>query len=477
MKGMSLISDYVAWNGADAIAKLYQDAMAVLVPTPSLYDIYTYTEDEDVESNMLGAAEIVDVDMDQGTTLSTLFEEVIDALLTHATTSGITGGGFADLNTYLGVATVLGRHYRMARDYADPLRTLDGAAAISAANVFPRQTTIGTFAHGGSYAAGTALGLALTGPARMVAEVTGGIGAADWLVDVICVDSGPASPLASDLTADGQTIEVDDATDFPVAGTVQIDDELITITNTGRTGTVICTDATRAAGGTTAATHAEDAVVRTTVTRTVTMGNALITGGQVDMLQASIVGTSRSEQAVIAVTNPSAAGFAAGQQVLLKDDTYPRKLTSDLAYLDGYQLYGNQIVVEDTWPYDIGDIIVLHDDALGDNTYVVYSVDRPNHTITVTTYIAQGYTTEQKAHIRLLTAEGLGRGNNEVGVIDSVDDDADTITLEANLRNTYYLSGMVYLLVAKVAGVSTSSGGQANDALAIKALPDRTIYK
>jgi len=104
-------------------------------------------------------------------------------------------------------------------------------------------------------------------------------------------------------------------------------------------------------------------------------------------------------------------------------------------------------------------------------------VDRPNKTITVTTYIAQGYTTAQKAHIRLLTAEGLGRGNNEVGVIDSVDDDADTITLEANLRNTYYTSGNVYLLVAKIAGVSTSSGGQADDALAIKSLPDRTIYK
>jgi len=302
-----LISDYVAWNGADSIAKLYQDAMAVLLPTPSLYDIYTYTEDEDVESDFLGPAEIVDVDMDQGTTLSTIFEELIDALAAHAA-STITGGGFADLNAYLGIATSLGRHYRMARDYANPLRTLGGA--IAAANVFPKQTTIGTFAHGGSYVAGTALALALVGPARMVAEVTGGIGAADWLVDVICVDSGPASPLASDLTADGQTIEVDDATDFPVAGTVQINDEIITITNTGRSGTVICTDATRAAGGTTAATHDEDSVVRTAVTRTKTIGNALASGSQVDMLQASVVGTSRSEQAVIAVTDPLTAGFA-----------------------------------------------------------------------------------------------------------------------------------------------------------------------
>ncbi len=473
----SLISDYVGWRLSDAIAKLYRDGMTVLVPTVDLYDILTYTEDEDVETAMLGAAEGADSDMAAGTTLSSIWDELIEALITQVTESGTVGGGFDDLDAYQGIAAATGRHYRMSRDFANPLRTNNGADAIAAVGVYPLITTLGTFAHGGSSVAGTALGLTLEGPARMVARVTAGIGAVDWLIDVICVDSGPASDLATALTADAQTIEVDDTTDFPVAGTVQIDDELITITNTGRTGTIICTDATRGAGGTTGVVHAVDSVVRAAVTRTITLDDALVAGSEVQILRAPIVGTSRSGQAVVAVTNPSTAGFAAGQHVLLKDDTYPRKLTSDLSYIDGYQLYGNQIEVEDTWPYDVGSVIVLHDDTIGDNTYTVYNVDRPDRIITVTTYIAQGYTTAQRAHIRLLTAEGLDRSNNEVGVIDSVDDDADTITLDANLRNTYYASGYVYLLIAKIAGVSTSSGGQAGDAVAIRALPDRTIYK
>ncbi len=420
----------------------------------------------------------VDEDMDAGTTLSTIWEGIIDSLIAQITESGVSGGGFADLDAYQGVTLTTGRHFRLSRYFADVLRTLDGATAIDAAGVFPIQTTLRTLTWGASSVAGIALDLTLEGPARVVAEVTGSIGAANWNIDVICVDSGPASPLASALDASEQTIEVDDTTDFPNAGTVQIDDELIGITNTGRTGSIICTDATRAAGSTTAAAHLVDSVVRTVQTRTLLLALGSAVGDQTEILMSPIVGTSRSGQANVAVTNPSTAGFAAGQHVLLIDDDYPRRLTSDLAYIDGYQLYGNQIVVEDTWPYDIGDLIVLHDDSIGDSVaYTVYSIDRPAGVITVSAYIAQGFTTAQRAHIRLLTAEGVGRGNNEVGVIDSVSDADDTITLDANLRNTYYTSGNVYLLVAKIAGISTSSGGQADDAVAIRALPDRIIYK
>ncbi len=474
----SLISDFVGWRGLDAIATLFRDAMVVLVPTPPLYDIYTYTEDVDVETAILGAAKTTDEDMDAGTTLSTIWEDLIDAFITHISAAGVSGGGFDDLDAYQGINLTTGRHYRMSRYFANVLRILDGATALDAAGVSPLETTLRTMTYGGTSAAGTALDLALEGPARTVAEITGSIGATNWNIDVVCIDSGPASPLATAMDASTQTIEVDDATDFPATGTVQVDDELITITNTGRSGTVICTDATRAIGGTDAAAHAVDSVVRRSVTRTVLLSLGSAVGDQTEILMAPIVGTSRSGQATVAVTNPEAAGFAAGQQVLLEDDTYPRKLTTDLAYIDGYQLYGNQIVVEDTWPYSIGDQIVIHDDTLGDSaTYTVYNIDRPAGVITVSAYIAQGFTTAQKAHIRLLTAEGLGRGSNEVGVIDSVDDDADTITLDANLRNTYYISGNIYLLIAKVVGISTSSGGQAADAVSIIAQPDRLIYK
>ncbi len=474
----SLISDYVGWRGLDAVATLYRDGMAVLLPTPDLYDIYTYTEDVDVETAILAAAKACDEDMAAGTTLSTTWENLINAILTHITMAGVSGGGFDDLDAYQGISLTTGRHYRLSRYMANVMRTLDDAAALDAAGVFPLQTTLRTFVYGGTSAEGAALDLTLEGPARVVAQVTGSIGAANWNVDIVCVDSGPASPLATAMDASTQTVEVDDATDFPAAGTIQIDDELITITNTGRSGTVICTDATRAAGGSEAVAHVVDTVVRRSVTRTVLLALGSAVGDQTEILMAPIVGTSRSGQATVAVTNPETAGFVAGQQVLIVDDTYPRKLTTDLAYVDGYQLYGNQLVVEDTWPYDIGDQIVIHDDSLGDSaTYTVYNKDRPAGVITVSAYIAQGFTTAQKAHIRLLTAEGIGRGNNEVATIDDVSDDDDTITLDANLRNTYYTSGNVYLLIAKVVGISTSSGGQAADAVSAIAQPDRTIYK
>ncbi len=461
---MPLISPNRAQKLIDAAAKLCQDARDALVASQSLYSIITYTEDEDVETDIGPGAESVDQQLAaSGALLANLFSDVVTGHRDHVTKAGVTGGGFASLGAYF-----TSQAFRMARQFADVLLA---PATWEASNVFPAETSLGTFVHGGSYVVGTALELDAEGPARLVSEATYAIGETDWLIDVTTADSGPASALIVAIDDDDIIITVADASDFPASGTIQIDDEQIAITNTGRTATIICTNATRATGGTDAAAHDVGAMARLVETRTITMTGSSPLETQVDVLSAAIAGTSRSGQAVLAVTNPVTAGFAAGQQVLAVDDTYPRKLTADVDTAE------TTITVEDTWPFEINDVLNIHDDSSDSGDLTVDTIDRPAKTITFTGAVGADFTVAAKAHVRLKVAEGLGIGNNEVGVIESASDEDNEIVLVDNLRNTYYTGGYVYLLVAKVITATTSSGGQTNDAVALNALPDRVIAK
>jgi hypothetical protein len=72
--------------------------------------------------------------------------------------------------------------------------------------------------------------------------------------------------LSANLTAAGTTINVDSTTGFPESGIIQIGDERIAYSGTTATtfvGLPIINPIVRGADGTTAAAHAEDAVVRT----------------------------------------------------------------------------------------------------------------------------------------------------------------------------------------------------------------------
>lgn len=461
----SLISDNRGQKYVDVMAALQTADVAAVTPSQTLYSILSLTEDSDVETDMGPAAERLDVDLAAShVILGARFDLAMRGYNDHVTKAGVTGGDFATFGAYL-----TSRGWRLPRILAD---LLTDPFVVAASNVFPVETDLGAFVYGGSYAADTALALASEAPARVVAEVTDAIGGSDWVLDVKTADSGPASPLSEALTTDGQTVTVDDASDFPATGTVQVDSEEITITSTGRSATVICTNATRGVGGTDAAIHAEDAVVRNVSTYEVTLPGLSAVGTQLDIESADIVETILSEQTDVVVGGET--DFLAGQHVIIIDDYYPRKLTADVAAV------GTTITVEDTWPFVITDTLTLYDDSEGDSSdLTVESIDRVAKTITFTGAVGGAYTEANQAHVRLKTAEGLGRGNNEVRVLDSVtyDSSADetTFVLTADLENTFFTDATVCLLVAKVIAVTTSSGGNASDAADITALPDRTI--
>jgi len=461
----SLISDNRGQKYIDVMAAAQTDDVAALTLSQTMYSILSATDDSDVEQDM--GAEAVRLDLDIASSYALLgakFDQAMRGYNSHVTKAGITGGNFASLSAYL-----TSRGWRMPRILAD---LLTAPMAPAASNVFPAETDLGAFVYGGSYAADTALVLASEGPARVVAEVTDAIGALDWVLDVRTADSGPASPLSVVLTAVGQTVTVDDASDFPATGTIQIDSEEITITSTGRSATVICTNATRGANSTTGAAHAVDAVVRNVITYEVTLSGLSAVETQVDIESADIAETVLSEQTDVVVDGET--DFAAGQHVIIIDDYYPRKLTADVAAA------GTVITVEDTWPFEIDDTLILYDDSTGaSGDLTVNSIDRVAKTITFTGAVGGAYTTANSAHARLKTAESLERGNNEVRILDSVtyDSSADetTLVLTADLENTFYTGGTVYLLIAKIIAVTTDSGGQTADAVDLTAMPDRLI--
>jgi len=461
----SLISDNRGQKYVDVMAALQTADVAAATPSQTMYSVLSKTNDSDVEQDMGAEAAQLDIDLAASyALLGAKFDVALRGYNSHVTKAGVTGGNFATLGAYL-----TSRGWRVPRILGD---LLTDPMTLAASNVFPVETDLGAFVYGGSYVADTALVLASEAPARVVAEVTDAIGATDWVLSVRTADSGPSSPSSGALTVGGQTITVDDATDFPATGTIQIDSEEITITSTGRSATVICTDATRAANSTTAATHADNAVVRNVITYALTLPGTSALATQVDLESASVAETVLSEQTDVVVSGET--DFAAGQHVIIIDDYYPRKLTADIAAT------ATTITVEDTWPFEIDDVLLLYDDSTGESgDLTVNSIDRVAKTITFTGVVGGAYTMANSAHVRLKTAEDLGIGNNEVRILDSVtyDSSADetTLVLTADLENTFYTGGTVYLLVAKVIAVTTSSGGQSDDAVDITALPDRTI--
>jgi len=449
---MPIISDYRQMGIADRLAKLIDDRDA-----PGGTDFETrasLSNDNQVEKYFIGlsagnVAKLLDDDITAGA-MPTSMGTLLTRLQQHY--SEIGGTGYASL-----AAALATRGTRWHRKLA----AVASSYALPAKWQFDDEVSLGTFAFGGSFAAGSNLDAAVEA-ARVVCEVgPGGIGGgAPWVLTVTGVLGEPASTLSAAITDVITSIALSSATSFPSSGCIQIESEQIDYT--GKTGDTL-TGCTRGANGTANVAHSSGVAVYGVEDVAVSMTNGLLEGDQVAVSGLGVTGRSLEGQAVVLMS--STTGYAAGQEVLIVDNEYGVKVAAEAASAQA------DITVAEADAYIPGDTITIRDSAATENLTIL-RINYETDVITCTTNLVNTYTLAQGAMIYRQT--GAGVGWTEKGTILSVSAGV-SITLTAALKHSYYDNADVYRLYRDVTAVATASGGTAGDDVIVYAEPDRVI--
>lgn len=446
---MPLISDFITMSLLDRDAKLIDDR-----DSPAGTDYFTRitsSDDNEVERYFVGlgannVANALDTALQNGE-LPDEWNAFIARLQQHY--SEIGGTGYGTLKD-----TVATRKFRLHRKVASLLPTYN----FPSSSLFDDEVSLGTFAYGGSFSAGSDLNSAVQAAKCAIEVGTGGIGGSDWVLSVLAVLIGPSTTLSGSVSGSATEIAVADAAKFPSLGTIQVESEQITYT--GKTSTSF-TGCTRGANGTSAASHASGAAVFPVATESVTCAASAPEGTQYPV--GGLPVTSFSKQGQKDLNMSDTTGYYAGQKVLVIDNQYPTALTAPAA--SGQPV----IYVSDASPFSPGDSVTIREGATSE-AKTILSVDYETEKVTLNSQLSNSYTPSAF----LYKTTGSGNGWNETHEIDSVTANSK-ITLKDNLLHSHYTSAIVHRLYSDITGLSTSSGGSAGDDVIAKAPPDRTI--
>lgn len=526
---MSLVTDRQAqllWGKA---GDTWYDTNVAEQRTTSFYEVVTLLNDEDMETDLGRAAEIVDMNLEDGLHFYRKVSALMSAFATHVSTVG----GYSTLRAYF-----LGQRWRMD-EYAAERCWADGGVGTDLLReyVFAVETAIASKVQAGALVDIGDLP-SYAGPARMRCGVTVK-GAAAWTPVIQAVCEGPESTLDGTITDAVTTIVLADASRFPApAGCIMVDAEAITYT--GNDGTDL-TGCTRNAHGTVAAAHTTGTTVyKVHEYQPVIRGNGVV-GLEVDLAVAAATGKALAGTAEIPSSGIEAAGWQVDAAILLKDHSAPELLIANCNVSD-------EVHVADTSAFTAGDYVRLHDDtptdewatilrierhdgiiyldaatagnfAMADNALICLAFTTINEgalfsavdvTLTVDdplgfpttggtlrvgdeemTYgdgdiignditVVRGQNgTTATAHEDLspvlLVQQGTYPGHNEWHDIATVN--ADDLVPGANLLHTYWLAASFYELLRDVVVITDGAGGNAGDTFIIYAVPDRDITK
>lgn len=525
---MPTIKDRPAQKLLDKMADCWADIHELEPRIESFVSVITETDDSDVETDMLPAAEVTDANLTDGTEFHPKVSEFLRSLIAHLQNVG----GHSGLTDYLQTRHWRAHQYSAERCYGDS----NIGADLPRLQVCPEDTWLAEHVRATGY---TDLGdIAMTaGPGRMRCSIVAK-GAAIWTPTVYAVSEGPATTLSANLAStETATIEVASTTGFADAGRLLIDDEVIE--HTGKTGTTF-TGLTRHALGTDAAAHDAGKPVENVENYAPSIRADAQGGLRVDL---DIAALTRSA-AGVAVLNSNGIGgggthWLVGSHGLIRDHTSPELLTQDCTTDD-------HLHVADPSAFKPGDHILIHDDTPDTEWATIHDVDETNGIILLDANTANTYTTAANALVCLafttinegapfafndmtltvtdvtgfptagtlliddeemtytsvlgnditigargandtfatahedgaivcLVQEGSFPGHNEWQIVSAVG--ANALDLEDPLVHSYYLAGFVTPMLRDIVLTEDGAGGTAGDDIYVMAESDRLIGK
>lgn len=535
---MPLIADRPAQLLWDKMADTWDDVHAVEVRLEDFVEVVSDTDDTDVETDLLPAAEIVDANLAEGLGFSDKVTALLGAFLGHVREVG----GHSSLTPYFTAQRWRADEYTAIGCWEDSRL----GSALSRLCVCPQATDICSHIQGTGY---TDIGdiVAEAGPGRLRVEVDGK-GALIWTPDIHAVCEGPATVLVGGITAADVTVTVASTTDFPATGHILIGSEAIAYAGKGATTFTGCT---RAQYNTGAAVHNTGAAVYKVHTYTPAIRAAAVTGLLLDLDFALADDTSEAGGTAFESTGIGGGtpDWQVGNLVLLKDHTCPELMTQDCNAADDH------VHVADTSAFKAGDYVILYDDTVDTEYANILSVDDHDKIIYLDAGVANTYTvalsgliclmystinegapftaadltltvavgtcaalpatgtlliddeeigftavgggageditipagatgrgangTVATAHEDLvpvvLIQEGTFPGHNEWHTITAVN--ANDLALAPALIHTYHLAGFIVPLLRDVVLVEDGASGTPGDDFTIVAAPDRLIHK
>tara|TARA_B100000424_G_scaffold271724_1_gene276221 strand:+ start:6327 stop:8861 length:2535 start_codon:yes stop_codon:yes gene_type:complete len=272
-----------------------------------------------------------------------------------ATFDGITAD---QLNTEHQVTVVDGNTYTItvASDTATSGNTAGGGSSIKAR--FQINTGLDTIVSGTGWGAGQWGGTTAADPAT---TLNGAINlGTDGTASGIATTLDGALTTSNGTGGSGTSITLTDASGFPTAGSIVVDDKEI-ITYTGKSSNNL-TGITRGTGGTTAVAHADDVAVKASVVGT--LNGALL---------ADTNGTGGSGTSITltdATAFPSSGSITVGSEIItytgksgndLTTITRAANSTSSAAHSDGASVRGSSIVLTDATSFPSSGSIVVNE--------------------------------------------------------------------------------------------------------------------
>ncbi len=272
-----------------------------------------------------------------------------------ATFDGITAD---QLNTEHQVTVVDGNTYTftVASDTASSGNTAGGGSSIKAR--FQINTGLDTIVSGTGWGAGQWGGTTAADPAT---TLNGAINlGTDGTASGIATTLDGALTTSNGTGGSGTSITLTDASGFPTAGSIVVDDKEI-ITYTGKSSNNL-TGITRGTGGTTAVAHADDVAVKASVVGT--LNGALL---------ADTNGTGGSGTSITltdATAFPSSGSITVGSEIItytgksgnnLTTITRAANSTSSAAHSDGASVRGSSIVLTDATSFPSSGSVVVNE--------------------------------------------------------------------------------------------------------------------
>ena len=272
-----------------------------------------------------------------------------------ATFDGITAD---QLNTEHQVTVVDGNTYTItvASDTATSGNTAGGGSSIKAR--FQINTGLDTIVSGTGWGAGQWGGTTAADPAT---TLNGAINlGTDGTASGIATTLDGALTTSNGTGGSGTSITLTDASGFPTAGSIVVDDKEI-ITYTGKSSNNL-TGITRGTGGTTAVAHADDVAVKASVVGTLN-----------GALNADTNGTGGSGNSITltdATAFPSSGSITVGSEIItytgksgndLTTITRAANSTSSAAHSDGASVRGSSIVLTDATSFPSSGSIVVNE--------------------------------------------------------------------------------------------------------------------
>lgn len=365
----------------DKMADWYDDVRAAEARTEGFFECISRPNQEDIETDLGVAAETADANWG-----GYQFYGNVTALLTAIRTHVREVGGYATLNAYLAA-----KRYRVPRQMADRCWADSGVGtALLRAHVFTEPLALSTFVHGGAFAVAAAIA-ATAGAARIRCLVGAAKGATIWTPNVHAPCEGPATTLSAALTAGATTVSLTDATNFAESGHAHVGTEAIAYT--GKTGNDL-TGCTRAALGTTAASHASGATVYALITYTPIIRASAVEGLLVDLDVSVLEDVAVAGTAEVPSVGASYHDWLVGNYALIKDHSCPELLTADCSA-------AAIVRVADASAFTAGDHVLLHDNTPNVEWATIHNVDYHDNIIYLDAATAAAYTTAQSAFIAL----------------------------------------------------------------------------